>query len=330
MSFPVLSVDDLAPVEVARAFREGGGVLLSFAIDGQLCAEVLQAAHRLFSLPREEKQAIAIEKSPHFRGWSEMHNQRDWREQIHLGRDLPAAGEEPPHRRLQGPNLWPADPHWRSVVSAYMDAAAMVGERILASAAAGLGVPGTPFAGVGREGYVLLKQIGYHPQASVQQQRPGVAAHVDFSWITLTLQDSPGLEVKSPDGHWTLIPPVPGALWVHAGELLEVASRGVYAATPHRVVNPSLDRTRVSLPLFLNPPLEGWVAPFVDKAAGGGGVGKGASTPSKSPSSSEPQEHIHRVLPEGTSIPRFHFGEAEWRRKGRNGWCYRCAPATGD
>jgi hypothetical protein len=76
------------------------------------------------------------------------------------------------------------------------------------------------------------------------------------------------------------------------------------------VVNPSLDRTRVSLPLFLNPPLTGHVAPLV-------------------PSSAAPRSeaaHVHRVFPPGAIIGPFHFGEAEWSRKGLNGWCHACSP----
>jgi isopenicillin N synthase-like dioxygenase len=141
-----------------------------------------------------------------------------------------------------------------------------------------------------------------------------VAAHVDFSWITLTLQDSPGLQVRCPGGDWARVDPLADGLWVHAGELLQVASRGVYPATPHRVVNPSLARTRVSLPLFLNPALTGRVEPLISVASGAPAEDL-AGVP-----------HVHRVLDPDAATQPFHFGDAEWRRKGRNGWCHVCAP----
>jgi isopenicillin N synthase-like dioxygenase len=100
--------------------------------------------------------------------------------------------------------------------------------------------------------------------------------------------------------------------------LLQVASGNAYLATPHRVINPSLDRTRVSLPLFVNPPLTGWVAPLVPAAAG---------ILEEAPNEAA---HVHRVLPPGAALERFHFGEAEWRRKGRDGWCYACSPPRTD
>jgi isopenicillin N synthase-like dioxygenase len=155
-----------------------------------------------------------------------------------------------------------------------------------------------------------MKLIGYHPQPQAGVERPGVAAHVDFSFITLTLQDSPGLQVQDPAGAWHPVIPRPGALTVHAGELLELVSGGRYRATPHRVINPSLARTRVSIPLFMNPPL--------------------AATLTGTPASALPEAaHVHRVLGPGTAPPALHFGQAEWRRKGLDGWCFRCSPGPG-
>lgn len=316
MSVPSLTVDSLTPTLVGRALRESGGLMVHPSIDADLCARAVKAAHDFFAIPAQTKVAMAIAHSPHFRGWSEMHNERDWREQIHLGRECPAAGETPSYLRLEGPNLWPSDEAWRSVVTAYLDAVATLGETLLACIAADLGVAGSTFDGVGRSGYAVLKLIGYHPQGSAAVQRPGVAAHVDFSWLTLTQQDAPGLQIQDPDGNWKEVSPMPGGLWVHAGELLEFASCGVYRATPHRVVNPSLERTRVSLPFFLNPPLDGWVRPLMADA--------------ERPNSPVEISHVHRVLPPNTPSEPFHYGQAEWRRKGLNGWCHICAPPHGE
>jgi isopenicillin N synthase-like dioxygenase len=311
VSLPALSADALSPREVDRALRERGGFVLHPAVDDVLSARAMKAAHDFFALPAAAKAATAIERSAHFRGWSEMHNERDWREQIHLGRELPAAGDEPAFRRLEGPNLWPPDEAWRTTITAYMDAVAALGERILGCAAAALGADASSFVGVARDGYLLLKLIGYHPQPAAQTKRPGVAPHVDFSWITLTMQDSPGLEILQPGGGWVQVEPRPGSLWVHAGELLQLASGGAHQATPHRVINPSLERTRVSLPMFLNPPLTGRVAPLVA---------------AREPQAPSEDAHVHRVFPPGAEIEPFVFGEAEWRRKGLNGWCHACSP----
>ena len=134
--------------------------------------------------------------------------------------------------------------------------------------------------------------------------------------MTVNLQDSPGLEVRRPDGSWTPVGALPDAVWVHAGELLEHATAGRYRATPHRVVNPSLTRTRLSIPVFVNPPLDSWVPVLAQPAP---------AEQSDHAAKVEP-EHVHRVLEPGASRRGFHFGQAEWSRKGLGRWCYLCRP----
>ena len=239
MALPAFRDDALAPDALDRALRAHGGFFVQLSgAAADLPAGMLAASHAFFSLPDGDKRALAIERSAHFRGWSQMHNERDWREQLHLGRERAAADGRPAFQRLEGPNLWPDDAAWRDVVAGYIDAAARVGGVILDGLARGLGVDAGCFARVGGEGYLVAKLIGYHPQPAARAVRSGVAAHVDFSWLTINLQDSAGLEVRRPDGAWTPVDVRPGAVWVHAGELLEHATRGRYAATPHRVVNP--------------------------------------------------------------------------------------------
>jgi isopenicillin N synthase-like dioxygenase len=293
----IRELSDLKPALVDEALSTGGGFLLP--VDSGEAA--LAAARAMFALPEAAKQVAAIEHSPHFHGWSQMRNERDWREQFHFGREV-ATREGEPFHRLEGPNLWPAGGD-RARIESYLEAVSALGERVLQAVAGALAV--TAFS---RDGYAILKLIGYHPQASTGIARPGVAAHVDFSWITLTLQDSPGLEVLPPGGDWTLVEPRPGSLWVHAGELLELVTRGRYPATPHRVVNRSIERSRVSIPFFVNPPLDGLVAALPQSA------------PAEEPA------HVHRVIDRRLATGPFHFGRAEWRRKGLNHWCHVCTP----
>jgi isopenicillin N synthase-like dioxygenase len=316
---PLLRSDQLGPAEIDEALLRWRGFLLE-PREGELpWRAALAAADELFALPRDAKRSLAMERSPHFRGWSEMHNERDWREQIHLGRESPPAGTWPPFLRLEGPNLEPPDPAWRAAVRAYMDAAAHLGETILCRVAQALGLPPDGFENLGRDGYLLLKMIHYHPRARDAAPRSGVAAHVDFSWLTLTLESRHGLSVRRPNGTWFAVEPPEGCLWVHVGELLQFATDGHYQAAPHRVVNRAIDRSRVSIPLFLNPPLDDEVRVLAR-----------ARIPAASERSSEmsESEHVHRVLvPESMAKP-FHFGAAEWRRKGLGGWCATCAPPS--
>ena len=112
---------------------------------------ILEAAREFFALPGEEKNANHIRRSPHFRGYSEMKNKREWREQIHFSTEDEAGTDG--FRRLQGPNLWPAalGERWRSTVLAYLDEMGGLGQQMVADA--GLPVEEPP--------YLLMKLICY-------------------------------------------------------------------------------------------------------------------------------------------------------------------------
>ncbi|MCW5977318.1 MAG: isopenicillin N synthase family oxygenase [Bryobacteraceae bacterium] len=177
---------------------------------------------------------------------------------------------------------------WRETVLDFLDETARVGCRLLAEA----GLP------VEEPAYLLMKMICYHPG----EGRSGVAARCDWSWLTVLFQDDVGgLETMDEHGRWR---PVPEPVCVHYGELAEIATGGKIRSDPHRVINPSSTRSRVSIPVFICPPLEAIVrsraAPF-----------------------DEPGEHVHRVRYPAEVWGDFRFGESEWRRKGEGRWRWR-------
>ena len=269
-ALPAVEIDSPELVAAAREFG-------CFYLRHTLGVDAVGLARRFFALPMEEKRALGIGGSPHFRGYSEMRNERDWREQIHFGREE-SAGEG-----LRGPNLWPGDFGWKREVLALMAELEKVGRAVLGRFG--------EFMDAGEMAYLLLKMIHYPPS----EGRPGVAAHVDFSWLTLLAQDETGgLEICTPMGEWVAAPYLPGTLVVNLGEILQFATGGVLQATPHRVVTGAA--SRVSLPFFLCPALDKTVV------------------------CDSPGEHVHRVL---RPAP-LQFGEEEWRRKGLGKWCGWC------
>lgn len=270
-NLPIVEVDS---PELLRAAREFG----CFYLRHSLHQDAVALARAFFARREEEKRSLAIAGSPHFRGYSEMRNERDWREQIHFGR------EEVSGEGLRGPNLWPGDGAWREAVLAVMGELETVGRAVLERFG--------PLMPAEEDAYVLLKMIHYYGS---REARAGVAAHVDFSWVTLVAQDATGgLEICTPMGEWVAAPCVEGTLVVNLGEILQYATGGLYQATPHRVMTG--ERSRVSLPFFLNPPLDRVVSVV------------------------EAGEHVHRVL---RPAP-LHFGEEEWKRKGLGVWCAGC------
>jgi isopenicillin N synthase-like dioxygenase len=268
------------------------------------CTRAISLAREFFDLPDCQKRTLAIEQSPHFRGYSVMHNPRDWREQLHLGREERAN----PTYQLRGPNLWPESAEWKSEILALIDDFEQAARNVLRELAISLGT--RPFLRDDEIPYLVVKLIHYQELPN-GELRSGVAPHVDFSWITLLLQDDTGgLEIRTRDGEWLPIEPTPGTLVVNFGEILEFATGGYYAATPHRVVSGS--RSRISIPFFLNPALDTRVEPVSDHK-------KRWSVPQEFQDST----HVHRVFSTRRQAP-FVYGDEEWKRKGLGIYCESC------
>lgn len=327
-----LTVLDLADLEAdgprQAAFRSrmlaatrGSGFfyLVNHGIPDALCQAVLRTTRAFFQLPARDKHRVDIGLSTNFRGYSVMENERDFREQLHFGWDWPEgawAPGRPEYYRLAGPNPWPTDPpDFANTLGTFLACCRRLGNQLLIIYAAGLGLPPDHFERLSPEPpYLLLKQIAYRPQTGLAR-RSGVAGHCDWSWFTLLLQDDVGgLSILDEAGQWVNAPPMAHALSVNTGELMEYVSGGQFRATPHRVTNPSAQRTRVSVPVFINPPLGATIASTVPPALR---VRRGHD-----------RIHIHRVLAPGADSPAFVFGASEWRRKGQGKWCHLCADST--
>lgn len=316
MSLPVVDVAAASPGEVLAALQQhGAAMVVDPAVSAERCDRMLADAAAFFALGAASKAELAIEGSPHFRGYSRMHSERDFREQIHFGHERPPeVGRGESFSRLQGPNRWPGDPAWREGLLEYMGAVEQVGHRLLQKIAAALGLDHRRW--LGTDPYVLMKCIGYHPQVAGGVARRGVAAHLDFSLVTLTLQDDTGgLEFCSPAGEWRPVPWQRGAWFVNIGELLQFVTGDRLVATPHRVVNRSLQRLRCSVPLFVNPSLTTTLVRELPPLFEAPDRGR--------------REHVHAVLDAAALPSALHYGAAEWRRKGENVWCAACVPTGG-
>ena len=126
LTLPILDLSQLDEgPEAAARFRDelraathdvGFFYLTGTGVTPQLEERLHRAARDFFALPEADKLAIENLKSPHFRGYTRIGGERtqgkvDWREQIDIGRELPARPTDPaapPWTRLQGPNQWPA------------------------------------------------------------------------------------------------------------------------------------------------------------------------------------------------------------------------------
>lgn len=283
---PVVSVQTALPVvdlrddpEVLRrtlgqvAHEVGFFYLSGHGVPDELIDRVLTQSRRLFALPQESKDAVAMVNSPHFRGYTRLGGELtggevDWREQIDIGPErTPLADPAEPYLRLQGPNQWPAGlPELPEVIAEWDAALSEVGRTLLRHWAVALGNPEDVFdAAFAGTPATLIKVIRYPGGAPSGQ---GVGAHRDAGVLTLLLAEpgSAGLQVRTEAGYVD-VDPLPGALIVNIGEMLEIASGGYLRATEHRVR--IRDAERLSIAYFFNPRLDAQlpVLPLSDELA---------------------------------------------------------------
>ena len=285
---------DTIPVLDLAASRQGGGTFSPDFIEqlrhathdvgffqvtgyggrpGQ-AGELLDIVRRFFDLPLEERMKLDNRLSPHFRGYTRMgtevtQGRADAREQIDYSperepvRDYPA---DQPYWLLQGPNLWPDDafPELKPAAMEWADLMSGVGMELLRAIAVSLELPedyfDEPFQGTPAWMGKLVHYVGGVVKAAGDQ---GVGSHADYGFVTLLLQDEVGgLEVLPPGtSQWLPVEPLPGALVVNLGEMLEVATEGYLAATIHRVQAPPPGVDRYSVPFFWSPRLDAVIKP---------------------------------------------------------------------
>ncbi len=287
-SLPILDMSDYLTspdsdggrrfVSMLRETSHGIGFfyLVGHGVAADSDREVMSMANQLFELPLADREAIAIAKSPHFRGYTLLKSEmtagkQDWRDQIDIGPEAPArrqAPHEPPWVKLIGPNQWPQSlPEMPNVISAWMEQVQSVGMSLMHAMAEGLDKPRDYFdERMSPDPYTRIKVIRYPPQENQNDKQvadeQGLGLHHDSGVLTLILQDAvPGLQVMS-EGRLVDVDPMPGSYVVNIGEMLQSATSGYLKATKHQVLRPTAGRQRISIALFLNPRLDARFEPF--------------------------------------------------------------------
>ena len=157
--------------------------------------------------------------------------------------------------------IWPDAPAgFRAAWTSYYAAMEDLARRIMRLFAAALKLPDDYFEPFIDAPVSALRALNYPEQT--RPPKPGqlrAGAHTDYGSLTVLLPQagSRGLEIRTPDGKWTPVPPVPGAFLVNIGDLMALWTNDRWVSTLHRVVNPppeqgGMDR-RQSLAFFHQP-----------------------------------------------------------------------------
>jgi isopenicillin N synthase-like dioxygenase len=266
--------DPAAEAAVVEVLRHAAGKVGFLHVTGHGIAPAVidrlrAAARRFFAQPEGVKMASYIGGSSNHRGYVPEGEEvfatgnRDRKEAFDLALDLPADSVPLGHPML-GPNQWPDLPGFREDVMAYYAATFAVGRRLLRGFAMALGRAADSFDHLVVAPPSQLRLVHYPWQAEAEDA-PGIGAHTDYECFTLLLATGPGLEVLDASGAWVDVPPVPGALVVNIGDMMEFWSGGAFVATSHRVRK--VAEERYSFPLFFALDYDVEIAPLGRSAA---------------------------------------------------------------
>ncbi len=276
--FDAIPVIDVSPLAAGEGRREcaarigeacrhvGFFYVVNHGIDEALRGEVFAVARELFALPLEEKMAVAMKRSPWFRGYLPLGGETtdpavgaDPKEGFDISLELPPSDlAAAPFAHLRGPNQWPARPaRLRPVLNAYYEALCGLGRRLSLAFALALELPEDFFASRLDHPTAILRLLHYPPRPALPSEAPfpdvGCGAHSDYGYLTILAQDQVGgLQVQNSSGKWIDAVPMPGAFVCNIGELMARWTNDLFRATQHRVLTRHAG-SRYSLPFFFHP-----------------------------------------------------------------------------
>lgn len=238
-------------------------------IGADTLADLDAASRRFFALPEARKLEIAMARSGSaWRGYFPVGGELtsgkpDMKQGLYFGEEL---GADDPRVRaglpLHGGNLFPEDvPELKPAVLRFMNEATRAAHAIMEGVALSLGLDAQYFRRQYTAQPTLLFRVFEYPASPAGDESWGVGEHTDYGLLTLLAQDvHGGLQVKTPSG-WIEAPPVPGALVVNIGDMLDRLTGGLYRSTPHRVRNVS-GKSRLSFPFFFDPGFDAEIVPL--------------------------------------------------------------------
>ena len=261
--------------EVDRICRETGFLAIrNHGVPQPVIDGVWQAAKAFFDLPPEEKQAARAPYKGYPYGYlgpelealarsRDVDSPPDLKDSFNGGPLSVPKGmsDEKALSFCYAPTIWPQAPDgFVAAWTAYYQAMEDLAARIMRLFAVALKLPEDYFAPFIDAPISALRALNYpeqHVPPKAGQLRAG--AHTDYGSLTILLpqEGSRGLEIITPDGQWTAVPPVLGAFVINIGDLMARWTNARWVSTLHRVVNPppqegGMDR-RQSLAFFHQP-----------------------------------------------------------------------------
>lgn len=220
--------------------------LTNHGLSEKLMHDVLEVANEFFEMPAEDKASLYSEDP---KQTCRVHTSINYdREKVHYWRDNLRHPCHPLEEHMQ---FWPEKPaHYREVIGSYSAEVRKLSLWILDLIGEGLGLE----SGYFREEFSQFHfmSINHYPPCPDPSLTLGLPKHCDPNLITLVLQgEVHGLQVLK-DGQWLAVEPVPNALVVNIGYMLQIMSNGKLISAEHRVMT-NKDVARTTVTSFIYP-----------------------------------------------------------------------------
>jgi len=240
--------------EIDRALTEFGFMLAkNLGVDADLLNQVYTLSRAFFTGPENIKAACAYVSAAENFGYQGLAQENldptappDLKETFTMRNLL--------GRPVQDPR-WP-DTTFQAIVTHLYTDALQASYRLQRVMACALGVEPEFFVRCHSGENVTLRLL-YYPNTGVDRVEPkqlGAGAHTDYGLLTLLFQDAVGgLQVLDANQTWIDVAPIPGAIVINSGDLLEHWTNGRYKSTLHRVQPKIGGQDRLSIAMFVDP-----------------------------------------------------------------------------
>ena len=245
--------------ELHDAARDHGFFYIKgHGVPDRIVDSTFSVAQQFFALPKETKTEVKV-SGPH-RGFlpigestMEGYSGADQKESFIWGLDIGVNDATVNGvQSLLAPNRWHESiPEMKNALNAYFESAHEVTLNILRALAVSLGKNSHFFASHFNRPTSRGSLI-YYPATKHSSSEYGVSPHTDFGCLSLLAQRSSGLRVKTKNGEWLDVNPIPETFVVNVGDLLSRWTNGRFRSVPHYVVNEG-NSARYSVVVFIDP-----------------------------------------------------------------------------
>ncbi|CAO2823456.1 unnamed protein product [Amaranthus hypochondriacus] len=217
--------------------------IINHGVSNSLLETFKEEVIKFFELPIEEKKKLWQQPDNH-EGFGQLFvvsetQKLDWCDMFYIT-TLPL------HlRRLHLFNNLPQK--LRETLEAYIGAMKKVAQTLLNGMGKALGIKESEMVELFGEG-VQSVRMNYYPPCPEPHKAIGFTPHSDADALTILYQlnDTHGLQVRKHE-KWVPISPLPDALIVNIGDIMEIVSNGIYRSIEHRAaVNSTKERLSVA------------------------------------------------------------------------------------